>query len=52
MSNIDGDEKYNYLKNKIHNNEELTNEELLSLTFIPLMKGKLTRSERTIRSIV
>ncbi|GCD12545.1 DUF4351 domain-containing protein [Clostridium tagluense] len=51
MNNIDGDEKYNYLKNKIDNNEELTNEEILSLTFIPLMKGKLTRTERTIRSI-
>ncbi|MBU3191506.1 hypothetical protein K9O30_19670 [Clostridium bowmanii] len=51
MNNIDGDEKYNYLKNKIDNNEELTNEEVLGLTFIPLMKGKLTRTERTIRSI-
>jgi len=51
MNNIDGDEKYDYLKNKIDNNQELTNEEVLSLTFIPLMKGKLTRAERTIRSI-
>jgi len=51
MNSIDGDEKYNYLKNKIDNNEELTNEEVLGLTFIPLMKGKLTRTERTIRSI-
>ncbi|WP_246517523.1 DUF4351 domain-containing protein [Clostridium aciditolerans] len=33
------------------NNEELTNEEILGLTFIPLMKGKLTRTERTIKSI-
>jgi hypothetical protein len=39
------------LKNKIDNNEELTNEEVLSLTFIPLMKGELTRTESTIRSI-
>ncbi|AKN29983.1 hypothetical protein Ccar_03700 [Clostridium carboxidivorans P7] len=51
MNNINGDEKYDILKDKIENNEELTDEEILSLTFIPLMKGKLTRTERTLKSI-
>ncbi|MBC2582291.1 DUF4351 domain-containing protein [Clostridium sp. DJ247] len=51
MSSINGDEKYDVLKGKIENNEELTDEEILSLTFIPLMKGKLTRAERTLKSI-
>lgn len=51
MSSINGDEKYDILKDKIESNEELTDEEILSLTFIPLMKGKLTRTERTLKSI-
>ncbi|WML33445.1 DUF4351 domain-containing protein [Clostridium sp. OS1-26] len=51
MSSINGDEKYDVFKRKIENNEELTDEEILSLTFIPLMKGKLTRAERTLKSI-
>lgn len=51
MNSINGDEKYDILKDKIENNEELTDEEILSLTFIPLMKGKLTRTERTLKSI-
>ncbi|WPC43946.1 hypothetical protein [Clostridium sp. JS66] len=51
MSSMNGDEKYDILKDKIESNEELTDEEILSLTFIPLMKGKLTRTERTLKSI-
>ena len=51
MSGLDGDEKYNYLKDKIENNKELSDDEILSLTFIPLMRGKLTRAERTLKSI-
>lgn len=51
MSSINGDEKYDTLKRKIEKNQELTDEEILGLTFIPLMKGKLTRTERTLKSI-
>ena len=51
MNKLDGDEKYNKLKEKIESNENLTDEDILSLTFIPLMNGKLTKTDRTIKSI-
>lgn len=51
MSSLDGDAKYNELKLKIENGIELTKEEILSLTFIPLMNGKESKSIRTIKSI-
>lgn len=51
MSNLDGDEKYQYLENKIESNEELTKEDVVVLTFIPLMKSKRKREEMTLSSI-
>lgn len=52
MINIeDGDEKLEYLKNKIHNKEKLTKEDMMVMTFLPLMRGKESRSERAIKSI-
>ncbi|WP_066827666.1 hypothetical protein, partial [Clostridium tepidiprofundi] len=51
MSSLDGDKKYAQLKEKIEAGKELTNEEILSLTFIPLMNSKEDKSTRAIKSI-
>ncbi|AOZ75154.1 hypothetical protein AC231_02745 [Clostridium pasteurianum] len=51
MINIDGDEKLEYLKNKIQNKEKLTKEDMMVMTFLPLMRGRESRSERAIKSI-
>ncbi|MBP2023431.1 hypothetical protein J2Z44_003268 [Clostridium punense] len=51
MKNLDGDEKIEYLRNKINNKEHLTDEDILNLTFIPLMKTKMSKSERALESI-
>lgn len=51
MKNLDGDRKLEYLKSKIDNKEHLTDEDILNLSFIPLMKTKLSKSERALESI-
>lgn len=51
MKDLDGDEKLAYLKQKISNNEHLTGKDILTLSFIPLMRGNENRSKRTIDSI-
>lgn len=51
MKNLDGDEKLKYLKDKIKRKESLTGEDIVILSFIPLMKGKESRSQRTLDSI-
>lgn len=51
MKNLDGDEKLNYLKNKIKRKEHLTGEDIVALSFLPLMNGKDSRSKRTLDSI-
>jgi predicted transposase YdaD len=51
MKKIDGDEKLEYLKEKIEKNENLTREDILTLTFLPLMNSEEGRSQRTLRSI-
>ena len=51
MKNLDGDKKLEYLKNKIENGESLSGEDIVTLSFIPLMKGKESRSKRTLESI-
>lgn len=51
MSNLDGDASYENLKEKIDKNETLTKEEILSLTFIPLMSSRENKSKQTIKSI-
>ncbi|KYH34435.1 hypothetical protein CLTEP_15870 [Clostridium tepidiprofundi DSM 19306] len=51
MSSLDGDKKYTQLKEKIEAGKELTNEEILNLTFIPLMNSKEDKSTRAIKSI-
>ncbi|QAA33536.1 DUF4351 domain-containing protein [Clostridium manihotivorum] len=51
MKNLNGDEKLEMLKNKIRNNEKLTSDDILTLSFIPLMSSKLSKSERTLEGI-
>jgi hypothetical protein len=51
MKALNGDEKYNYLKSKIENNEQLTEEDILNLTFLPLMSGSDNRTERAVKGI-
>ncbi|MEW9094127.1 MAG: DUF4351 domain-containing protein [Clostridiaceae bacterium] len=51
MKNLDGDEKLEYLKNKIEREETLNGEDIVALSFIPLMRGKESRSKRTLDSI-
>jgi len=51
MKNIDGDEKLRYLRDKISTKKHLTAEDILTLSFIPLMSGKKTRSLMTLESI-
>lgn len=51
MKNLDGDEKLKYLRHKITNGEHLSEEDILSLSFVPLMSGKDNRSKRTLNSI-
>jgi predicted transposase/invertase (TIGR01784 family) len=51
MVNLDGDEKYSRIKSKINNEEELTIEDIVILTFIPLMKSKLSKADSTMNSL-
>ena len=51
MKKLNGDEKLEYMQNKIIRGEELTAEDIITLSFIPLMNGEGTRSERTLKSI-
>lgn len=51
MKNLNGDEKLEYLRNKINRGEHFTAEDILTLSFIPLMSGKESRSRRALESI-
>jgi hypothetical protein len=51
MVNIDGDEKYSSIKIKINNGEELTVDDIVILTFIPLMKSNLSKGTRAMNSL-
>jgi predicted transposase/invertase (TIGR01784 family) len=51
MKNINGDEKLEYLRNKIMKGDTLTGHDILTLTLVPLMGGKKSRSKRTLESI-
>jgi hypothetical protein len=51
MKNLNGDEKLEMLKNKIRNKEKLTSDDILTLSFIPLMSSKISKSERTLEGI-
>lgn len=51
MSSINGDENYSKLKHKMETKEELSDKDILTLTFLPIMKGSESKSERVIKSI-
>lgn len=51
MYRLDGDEAYKYLYEKIKNGENLTNEDIMKLTFIPLMKTSEDKGDITIKCI-
>lgn len=51
MKNLNGDEKLEYLRSKINKGEHFTAEDILTLSFIPLMSGKESRSSRALESI-
>ena len=48
---INGDEKLKYLNEKINNGEKITDNDILTLTFLPLISGKESKSERALRSL-
>lgn len=47
MKNLNGDEKIEYLRDKIKKGISLTEEEILTLTFLPLMDSTKSKSDRT-----
>ncbi|EKQ57621.1 MULTISPECIES: hypothetical protein [unclassified Clostridium] len=51
MADKDGDEIFNNIINKIKNKEELSNHDIISLTFTPIMGGKLSKSDKIINAI-
>jgi predicted transposase/invertase (TIGR01784 family) len=51
MCDFDGDEKYEKLSEKIKNGEKLTDEDLYSLTLLPLMKTKSGRAEMVEKAV-
>ena len=51
MNKIDADEKLSYLEGKIKNGENLNKEDILTLTFLPLMHAKESKSDRIIKSV-
>lgn len=51
MKNLNSDEKLNIIQNKVSENQDLLDEDILTIALSPLMNGKLTKSERTMKSI-
>ncbi|WP_315674958.1 DUF4351 domain-containing protein [Clostridium sp. 19966] len=51
MKKLNSDDKYKYLKGKIENNEMLLEEDILNLTFLPLMSGSDSSTERAVKGI-
>ena len=51
MSDKNGDLIVEELENKVKNKENITKQELVALTFTPIMGGKLTKAEKIIKSI-
>jgi len=50
MKGFDGDEEYDRIRAKIDNGEQLDDEDLLKIIFLPLMKSKLTEAEMTMQA--
>lgn len=51
MKSLDGDEKLEYLKEKILDGQHLSDEDVVNLTFIPLMRSKENKTTITIKCI-
>lgn len=51
MINKDGDAVINLIEEKIKENKEITKQDLVALTFTPIMGGKLSKLNKIIRSI-
>lgn len=51
MSNKDGDAIIELIEDKIENNENITKQDLVSLTFTPIMGGKMNKLNKIIKSI-
>ena len=47
----DGDIVIKEIEEKLNNNIEVTKQDLVALTFTPIMSGKLTKLDRIIKSI-
>ncbi len=50
MKNYDGDQKYEEIKQKIENEETLTDEDYLNLIFLPLMKSRQSGEEQALKA--
>lgn len=51
MANINGDEVFERLKQKIRDKEEITKHDLIELTFTPIIGGSLTNDEKIVDAI-
>jgi len=51
MKSFDGDKRLANIKKKVDNNIELTEQDIMSLSFIPLMSSEKSKSEITLESI-
>ena len=51
MSDFDGDSKLENIKQRVENNIELTDQEIMTLSFIPLMTTRKSKSDITIESL-
>lgn len=51
MANKDGDKIFNEIINKIKNDENITKADLVELTFIPIMGGKLSKADKIINAV-
>jgi hypothetical protein len=51
MKNYNGDEKLQTIEYKVNNNIDLTQQDIMTLSFIPLMSSKKSKSEITLESI-
>ena len=51
MYDKDGDIIFDKVEEKLRDKEEITKQDLIALTFTPIMSGKLTKLDRIIKSI-
>ena len=51
MANKDGDKIFNDILEKMKHKEELSKQDIISLTFTPIMGGKLSKSDKIINAI-